>query len=107
MSFFVLPKNLMNNLNPTNYRGSIENYLAVLEQIRNRWGDDEAKKYDPKRNARTYNAWREAGFRVKRGETALKSITFIPVEDKSGETVNVYKKTVNLFYYLQLEKTIS
>jgi hypothetical protein len=77
-----------------------------MEQIRSRWGDEEAKKFDPQRNTRTYASWKEAGFRVKRGETALKSITFIPVEDKNGETVNVYKKTVNLFYYLQLERVI-
>lgn len=97
----------MNNLNPTNYRGSIENYLAVMDQIRNRFGEKAARRYDPHRNARSYAAWKEAGFRVKRGETALKSITFIPVEDKSGEVVNVYKKTVNLFYYPQLERIIS
>ncbi len=97
----------MNNLNPTNYRGSVDNYLAVMEQIRHRWGDEEAKRYDPKRNARTYTAWREAGFRVKRGETALKSITFIPIENERGEVVNTYKKTISLFYYLQLERTIA
>jgi len=97
----------MDNIKPTNYRGSVENYLAVMEQIRNRWGDDEAKRYDPKRNARTYAAWREAGLRVKRGETALKSTTFIPIENERGEVIDTYKKTISLFYYLQLERTIA
>ena len=93
---------------PTHYTGCQATYLMVLEQIRNRWGEKAARKYDPARNCRTWNSWKdEVGLKVRRGERALKSITFIPVENKkTGEVVNCYKKTVNLFFYKQLERII-
>lgn len=97
----------MDGLKQTNYKGSLDNYLSVMKQIRDRWGDKSAKKYDPYRNTMTYAAWKENGFKVKRGETALKSITFVPVENNNGEVINVYKRTVNLFFYKQLERVIS
>jgi len=90
----------------TNYKGSAENYLTVFEQIKNRWGEEAARKYDPRRNCRTYSSWKnELGLRVKRGEHALKAVTFIPVE-KVGEVTGCYKKAINLFFYKQLEKII-
>lgn len=97
----------MDNLAPTNYQGSLDNYLSVMEQIRQRWGEVEAKKYDPRRNARTYRDWKDSGFKVKRGEKSLKSITFVPVENERGEVVNLYKLTCNLFYYKQIERVIA
>ena len=50
--------------------------------------------------------------KVKKGEKALKSITYIPVKDKTGkEKIDpttkkkiVFKKSVNLFFHLQVEK---
>lgn len=92
----------------SNYTGSQATFSMIFNQIKARWGEKEAKRYDPLRNCLTYRAWIDAGFRVRRGEKALKSITFIPVEDsETGKVVDCYRRTVNLFYYRQLEKIIS
>lgn len=95
-----------NNFNPSKWQGSQSTYNMVFNQIKSRYGEKEAHKYDPSRNCLTYRSWLDRGLRVKRGEKALKSITFIPVEIP-GKPTAVYKKTVNLFYYLQLERIIS
>ena len=92
-------------LEPTPWRGSPATYKMVYDQIKARWGEDMAKRYNPSRNARTWNSWKESGFRVKRGEKALKSVTFKEIV-KDGEVVDVYRKTVNLFYFPQLERII-
>lgn len=88
----------------TNYKGSEATKTMVAEQIASRWGQDEVKNYDPKSNCATYKQYLSAGYRVKRGEKALKSITYVEVKDESGEVVKKYPKTVNLFYYKQVEK---
>ncbi len=95
-------------LEKTNWTGSRDTYITVRNQIERRWGSKIAKKLDCSRNCRTYNSWKEMGFRVKRGETALSSVTYIPVENKKGgEVTNVIKRKVNLFYYPQLERVYS
>jgi len=78
----------------------------VFDQIAERWGMDMARRFDPARNCRTYQDWLDCGFRVRRGEKALKSVTYIPVE-KDGAVTDVYRKTVNLFYFNQLERILS
>jgi hypothetical protein len=98
----------LKNESLTNYTGCPATYLMVLEQIKKRWGDKAAKHYDPARNCRTFNSWKnDMGRKVMRGQRALKSVTFIPVEDEHGEVIDCYKKTVNLFYYKQLERVIN
>ena len=92
-------------LGPTPWRGSQETYKMVYNQIAARWGEDFARRFDPARNCRTYRGWLECGFRVRRGEKALKSVTYVPVE-KDGEVVDLYRKTVNLFYFPQLVRII-
>jgi len=76
----------------------------VAEQIAERFGEAEAENYDPYKNCMTFRQWIVAGFRVKRGEKALKSVTYVEVKDESGEVIKKYPKVVNLFYIKQVEK---
>jgi len=87
----------------TNYKGSAATREMVEEQIILRFGEDEAVNYDPYKNVMTFNQWRRSGFKVKRGEKSLRSVTFVEVKDDDGEVVRKYKKTVHLFCWLQVE----
>ena len=88
----------------SNYKGSVATKKMVAAQIKERWCEEEVKNYHPESNCLTFRAWSEAGYRVKKGEKALKSITYVEKEDENGEVVSTYPKTVNLFYIKQVEK---
>ena len=75
----------------------------VEQQLILRFGKDEAANYDPYKNVMTFNKWGKAGFKVKKGEKSLRSVTFVEVKDASGEVIKKYKKTVHLFCWLQVE----
>lgn len=94
-----------NQTNRSGWTGSQSTYQMVAKQIRERYGEAEAEKYDPKSNCFTFRRWQDLGFRVKKGERALKSVTFVASEkeDEPGRQKR-YLKTVNLFYRLQVEK---
>lgn len=87
----------------SNYRGSEATRKRVEEQIRERWGDSAAKTYDPFRNCLTFHAWISAGFRVKKGEKALRSVTFVEKKGAKGEITQKYPKNVFLFFVTQVE----
>jgi hypothetical protein len=83
------------------------------EKTARRWGE-EAKQYDPFTNCFTLQTWNKLGYRVKKGEKAIRSITYVTAtdqaetitEDKEYEEqeVRTYPKTVYLFYRTQVEK---
>jgi hypothetical protein len=95
------------------WRGSAKTADAVREEIARRWGDEEAAKYDPLTNCFTIQTWNKLGYRVKKGEKAIRSITYVEGTDQS-ETVDedvdeepevrTYRKKVYLFYRTQVEK---
>jgi len=85
------------------YTGSELTRKMVEEQIAERWGKSEVENYDPYSNALTFSAWIKRGFRVIKGEKALRSVTYREVKDASGQ-VKKYPKTVFLFYQLQVKK---
>ena len=86
------------------YRGSEATYEMVKEQIAQRWGEDVAEKFDPHHDAMPLVSWAAFGFRVKKGQKALKSITFVEVKNEKGEVVRKIKRTVNLFHKKQVDK---
>ena len=92
------------------WRGSHKTEDMVRKQIAERWGEEEAQKYDPKKNCFTFQTWWQMGYVVKRGETALKSYTVLEekVTDENGKEQGIEKhmKNVYLFYYLQVEKRL-
>lgn len=89
---------------PSPYMGSTANYEAVKNQLREKYGDKIADEYDPTQDCRTYKNWASINFRVRRGEKALKSITFVEAKDASGKGIRKYPKTVFLFHYKQVDK---
>lgn len=86
------------------YRGSEATYEMVKEQIRERWGEESAEEFDPATDAMPFGSWAAFGFRVRKGEKALKSVTFIEVRDESDKIVRKVRRTVNLFHKRQVEK---
>jgi hypothetical protein len=70
---------------------SIGNAKRVLEAVRQRF-PDWADQCEPYVNVLTLKAWNQRGYRVKRGEKAIRVAALIPVwkEDKqTGEKVQV------------------
>jgi hypothetical protein len=84
------------------YKGSEKTYEMVKEQIAERWGDGCAEEYDPYIHVLPYGAWKDVGFRVRRGEKALKSITILEKKNEKGEVVKI-RKVVNLFHRCQVD----
>lgn len=91
----------------SSYTGSPATAKAVAEEIVKRYGADEAKLYDPWTNCLTYRGWLRHGYRVKKGERGIRSVTFVEKKDGNGETVETYPKNVFLFYRLQVEPLIN
>lgn len=86
------------------YRGSKENYRRVAAQILEKFGEEEVANYDPYSNCLTFRQWAKAGYRVNRGEKAIKSTTLIEKTDDNGNVITRYPKVVNLFYEKQVSK---
>lgn len=86
------------------YTGSAMTYNMIVAQIKEKYGNKEIKKYDPYTNALTFAKWVSLGYRIKKGEKALRSITFVEVKDKEGNITKRIKHKVFLFYYKQVEK---
>lgn len=92
------------NIPLTNYKGSLATKSLAEEFIREKYGAQEIKNMDCFHNLRTFNSWLKAGYRVRKGEKALKSYTFMS-EDKEGNLTlkKYYRRPVFLFYYRQVE----
>lgn len=91
----------------SNYTGSQTTYDMVREVIRQRFGDKAAEEYDPYRNCLTFQSWLARGFKVKRGEESIQSITYIPKKDEKGEIIGKVKRIVFLFFYTQVEPEVT
>jgi hypothetical protein len=63
-------------------------------------------------NCFTIQTWNKLGYRVKKGEKAIRSITYVEAKDSTTDAddeeeetdVVKYPKTVYLFYRTQVEK---
>lgn len=86
------------------YQGSEKTYEMVKEQIAERWGEEVAEDFDPYTDAMPLVSWAAYGYRVKKGQKALKSVTFVEVKNDKGEVERKIKRTVNLFHKRQVEK---
>ena len=89
----------------SNWTGSINTSEVVRKQIAARWGLEEAKRYDPKRNCLTFKAWMKNGYVVRKGEKAIKSFIVIERKDeKNGKVLEKHLKNIFLFYEKQVEQ---
>lgn len=48
-------------LEPTNYTGSENTHAIIAQQIRERFGEEAEKDYDPLTNCRTFRSWLALG----------------------------------------------
>jgi len=89
----------------SNWTGSEKTSDLVRGQIAERWGAEEAKRYDPRENCLPYKAWLANGYVVRKGEKAIKSFIIVEKKDeKTGEVVEKRLKNIFLFYEKQVEK---
>jgi hypothetical protein len=86
------------------WRGSEKTCEMVREQIRERWGEEAAEAFDPQKDAMPLPSWARYGYRVRQGEKALKSVTFVESEDEDGGPTQKIRRTVNIFFKNQVEK---
>ncbi|MCK9186793.1 hypothetical protein M0P48_05170 [Candidatus Gracilibacteria bacterium] len=89
------------------YTGSEATRLMVEEQIKAKYGVSEIKNLDCYHNMRTFKSWANLGFKIRRGEHAFKSITYVEQKDPSGNVIKKYRRPVSLFYYRQIEPITS
>jgi hypothetical protein len=88
----------------SNWTGSESTSNLVRKQIAKRWGEDEAKRYNPYENCLTFKSWLKNGYVVRKGETAIRSFIFIEKKDKkTGAVIEKRPKTIYLFYEKQVE----
>jgi hypothetical protein len=87
----------------TGYMGSQATYEDVKSQLLERFGPKIAKEYKPTENCAPFSVWANAGYKVKKGEKALKSVTFIEKEDEATGEIKKIRRTVNLFHRVQVE----
>ena len=88
----------------SNWTGSATTADLVKKQIVARWGESEANNYDPKSNCLTFKSWLKAGYKVIKGEKAIKSFIVVEQKDENDKVICRYPKQINLFYIRQVEK---
>ena len=88
----------------SNWTGSENTSDLVRKQIAQRWGEDEAKRYDPFVNCFTFNGWLKNGYVVRKDEKAIRSFIIVEEKDKkTGAVVERRPKTIYLFFDVQVE----
>lgn len=88
----------------SNWTGSESTSDLVRKQIAERWGEDEAKRYNPFVNCFTFNGWLKNGYVVRKDEKALKSFIIVEKKDKkTGAVIERRPKSIYLFYEKQVE----
>jgi hypothetical protein len=88
----------------SNWTGSENTSDLVRKQIAERWGEDEAKRYNPFVNCFTFNGWLKNGYVVRKDEKAIRSFIIVEKKDKkTGAVVERRPKTIYLFFDVQVE----
>ncbi len=88
------------------WKGSERTASHVKQEIANRWGAEEAEKYDPIKNCFTGATWHSMGYLINKGEHAIRSTTLIDeeTEEDGKKVIKQIPKTVNLFYRKQVHR---
>lgn len=97
-------KEIMASPSISEFTGSETTRGMVAAEIERRWGKAEVKKYDPERNTcLTFRKWLSLGYVPRRGERAIRSITFIEQKDEKGNVIKKHPRPVFLFYVKQIQ----
>ena len=83
------------------YKGSPKTFELVRKQIAERFGDAAADSFSPLENCFTLRTWNSRGFKIKRGEKAFTSYTFICDDDLGNR--KKWRRPVWLFFHTQVE----
>lgn len=90
--------------NKSNWTGSENTSSIVRREIAKRWGEDEAKRYNPYENCLTFKRWLENGYVVRKDEKAIRSFIVVEKKDKkTGTVIQKRLKSIYLFYEKQVE----
>lgn len=88
----------------SNWTGSENTSNLVRREIAKRWGEDEAKRYNPFENCLTFKGWLKNGCVVRKDEKAIRSFIVVEKKDKkTGAVIEKRLKTIYLFYEKQVE----
>ena len=85
------------------FTGSTTTHDMVAAEIERRWGKAEMKRYDAERNCLTFSRWLSLGYAPRKGEKAIRSITFIEQKDEKGNVIKKHPRPVFLFYVKQIQ----
>lgn len=88
----------------SNFKGSDKTRENIRQQLQDRFGIDIASSYDPYTNVMTLRDWNKFGYRIMKGQKALKSTTVIEKKNKDGDVVSRCSRRISLFHINQCEK---
>ena len=89
-------------LTPTKYTGSEVTKNLIAKQVEEKYGASEIKNMDCYTNVRSLKSWMALGYRVRKGEKALKSMIITETKDSDGNILKKHHKPIFLFYYRQV-----
>lgn len=84
------------------YKGSKATADILAEKIKAKYGPAELKNYNPNTSMMTYPSWFKLGFKPRKGEKAMRSVTYIDIKNDQGVVIRKQKHDVCLFYYRQM-----
>lgn len=84
------------------WKGSPVTAELLREQLRAKYNDEVADSFDASKDAMPFASWLSYGYRVRKGEKALKSVTYVDVEDDDGKIDKKIRRNVNLFHKCQV-----
>lgn len=85
------------------WRGSEKTAEQMREQIRERFGNEAAESYDPKRHVMSLKHWSRFGVKIKAGESALRTYTILENEDEEAGEPKTIRRSIPVFHYLQTD----
>ncbi len=86
------------------YTGSEITKSMVEDAIKLKYGPAELKNLDCYHNCRSFSSWLKLGWRVRKGEKAIRSFTIVETRDSDGSVIKRIKRPCYLFYMRQVEK---
>ena len=95
----------MENKLVSSYKSGTKSVEFVRQQLLEKYGKEISESYDPRFHVFTMKDLNQAGYRVRKGEKALKSFVVREVAGEEGKAARRYVKPVNLFHLaMQCEK---
>ncbi len=95
-------KEVLSEDDPTPWTGSEATFLAVKNQVAQRWGKKTANEFRATHDARTYRGWLSRNLVVNKGESGLESFVIVEKKDKSGKVIEKIYKKIWLFHRKQV-----